>query len=53
MSLKFELCYLLRITEVRDGLQRQGADDGEQGEEARGQEDYPWMPRQQEDVPGT
>ena len=51
MSLKFKLCYLLRITEVRDGLQRQGADDGDQGEEARGQEDHPGVPGQQEDVP--
>ena len=53
MSLKFELCYLLRITEVRDGLQRQGADDGDQGEEAGGQEDHPGVPGQQEDVPET
>ena len=45
--------HLLRITEVRDGLEREGADDGDQGEEARGQEDHPGVPRQQQDVPET
>ena len=53
MSLKSKLCYLLRIAEVRDGLQSQRADDGDKGEEARGQEDDPGVPRQQEDVPET
>ena len=47
------MSHLLRITEVRDGLEREGADDGDQGEEARGQEDDPGVPRQQEDVPET
>ena len=47
------MSHLLRITEVRDGLEREGADDGDQGEEARGQEDHPGVPRQQQDVPET
>ena len=47
------MSHLLRITEVRDGLEREGADDGDQGEEARCQEDHPGVPRQQQDVPET
>ena len=47
------MSHLLRITEVRDGLEREGADDRDQGEEARGQEDHPGVPGQQQDVPET
>ena len=45
------MAHLLRITEVRDTLESQGADDGHQGQQARGQENHPGVPRQQQDVP--
>ena len=45
------MAHLLRITEVRDTLESQGADDGHQGQQARGQENHPGGPGQQQDVP--
>ena len=45
------MAHLLRITEVRDTLESQGADDGHQGQQPRGQEDHPGVPGQQQDVP--
>ena len=45
------MAHLLRVAEVRDGLESQGADDGHQGEQARGEEDHPGMSGEQQDVP--
>ncbi len=45
------MAHLLRITEVRDTLESHGADDGHQGQQARGQENHPGVPGQQQDVP--
>ena len=45
--------YLLWVGEVREVLESEGADDGEDGEEAAGEEDDPGVLAQQENIPAT
>ena len=45
--------HLLRIGEVRERVESDGADDGEDGEDSTRQEYHPGIPAQQQDVPET
>ena len=43
----------MRIGEVRERVESDGADDGEDGEDSTRQEYHPGIPAQQQDVPET
>ena len=43
----------MRIAEVRDGLESRGAYDGEEREEARGEEDHPGVATQEQNIPAV
>ena len=51
VGVRLLLLYLLGVGEVREVLQSERADDGDDGEEATAQEDDPGVLAQQEDVP--